>query len=181
MKHLKGYSIAFAGLIDGTHAFDFSVNKKFLEHFEGALISDADVKVQVTLEKRLGFMSLHLQLEGTVKTTCDVCLELFDLPIKGSEQIAIKIVEQIPPDAENDIDVIYLERGTSTLHLSKVIYELLSLSLPMRIAHPDNENGQPTCNPDVLKFLQPPVEDTTPEESPVEGENNIWSTLKNLK
>lgn len=182
MKHIKGYSIAFAGLPDGKHQFDFVLNKTFLQHFEGALVSDAKVNIALSLEKRPGFMTLNLSLEGTVRSICDVCTEEFDLPIEGEEQLTVKIVDQIPANTDEEVDVIYLERGSSTLHLAKVLYELLILSLPMRNAHPEDEDGNRNCNPEVLKFLQESEENELNKASGEEADSSsIWTALKSLK
>lgn len=184
MKHLKGYSIPFAGLSDGWHHFDFEINDAFLAHFEHSLVNSARATVEVELEKRSGFMKLLLRLHGTVRSICDVCMEEFDLAIEGDEQIMVKIVDILPTEDSVETDVIYLQKGDNTLYLSQPIYELLTLSIPMRIVHPEDEQGNPTCDPAVLRYLQensPKTDKKTAAEDDDQGGNSIWKALQSLK
>ena len=56
------------------------------------------------------------------------------------------------------------------------IYETICLALPHRIVHPDDENGNSTCNPEVLKKLESMSQTEKPQEI-----DERWAALKDLK
>ncbi|BDS15453.1 YceD family protein [Aureispira anguillae] len=182
MKALKSFTINFASLADGEHLFDYQIDNKFLKHFEATLVQEGSVDVSLSLIKFLNSLEFNFNIQGTVLTPCDVCIEEFELPVEGSEQIMVKIVSEIPTD-DDEYNVVYLKEGTSSINIAEMLYELLMLSIPMRKVHPLNDEGQYTCDPDVLKYLQI-NEDIETSEEEVDNNDNInpiWDELKKLK
>ena len=49
---MSKYNIAFKGLSEGLHEFDFKTDDKFFEHIEGSPVNKGDVVINVILEKR---------------------------------------------------------------------------------------------------------------------------------
>lgn len=182
MKVLKSFTINFASLADGEHVFDYQIDDKFLNHFEAALVEEGQINVHLTLLKYLNSLELNFELEGTVVTPCDVCAEEFNLPIEGSEQIIVKLVHEIPQQ-DDEYNVVYLKEGSNSINVAEMIYELIMLSLPIRKVHPLDENGNSTCDPAVLAYLQEHrVEpNDTKDNQDDEPSGGIWDALKNLK
>jgi len=52
MKEMKEYTIPFVGLKIGQHKYDFNLDKKFFEHFEYDEFHQADIKLEVILDKK---------------------------------------------------------------------------------------------------------------------------------
>lgn len=182
MKALKKFTINFASLADGEHLFDYQVDKKFLKHFETALVQEANIEVHLTMLKFFNSLELNFEISGTVLTPCDVCVEEFDFPIEGMEQIIVKIVNEIP--SENDeSNVIYLEESSNSINIAEMLYELIILSIPMRKVHPSDENGEPTCDPSILKYLEESQDNLAANEEAAKKDrvNPIWDELKKLK
>jgi len=161
MKNLRSFIINFGSLAEGEHRFDYHLSADFLAQFEQTILTDADIAASVLIEKRFGVFTLHLQIEGTIPAVCDRCAEDFSLPIQSTETLLVKFVDDLPEDG-NDTEVIYLEHGTSSLNVAQPLYELLLLSVPSRMVHPNDEAGNSTCNPDTLAVLnRMHVEDKT--------------------
>lgn len=181
MKALKSFTINFSSLSDGEHLFDYQIDSKFLKHFEAALVQEADLKVQLRLVKFIHSLELHYQLSGTVATTCDICAGDLDLPVEGEELITVKIVRTIPKDAD-EYNVVYIQEGQHSLYLGDMIYELVMLSIPMRTVHPLDEDGNSTCDPAVLEYLNQSLEASEEDEQEDEGGgSSVWDALKKLK
>lgn len=177
MKHIKGYSVNIFALTDGEHSFDFQINKAFLAHFDTPLVDDIDVNVNLQLVKLPTLLELEIQSKGTVPAICDLCAEEFDLEIKGEEKLVVKFVDVIPENAD-PTEVIYLQSGEHHLELAETLYEAVMLSIPIQKRHPLDENGQPTCDPDTLAYLN---KETNDEAEESESINPIWNELKKLK
>ena len=182
MKALKSFTINFASLADGEHLFDYQINNKFLKHFEAALVQEGDVDVKLSLTKFLDSLEFNFEIQGTVLTACDVCAEIFDFPIEGTDQVLVKIVHEIP-EQEDEFNIIYLKEGTSSINIAEMLYELLMLSIPMRTVHPVDNDGNYTCDPAVLKYLESNEDTEASDEEANEGDsiNPIWDELKKLK
>ena len=170
MNRLKDYHIQFVGLEPGNHQFEFDVNDSFFEHFEFSQIQQGKVHVTVDLEKSERMMVLDIALEGEVVVTCDRCTNEFEFPLSDSQRLIVKLGAEYMEESE---DVVVIPETEYKFDLSPYIYEFIHLALPARLLHPDDEDGNSTCDPDMLKLL----EKLTPTEDSVDPR---WEALRKL-
>jgi uncharacterized protein len=171
LNHLRDYHIQFVGLEPGTHEFEFEVNDSFFEHFDYSLIRHGHVNVKVAMDKSERMMIYSIHLEGEVLVTCDRCTDEFLMPVSDTQKLIVKLGAEYFEESE---DVVVIPDTDYQFDLSTYIYEFIHLALPPRLLHPDDENGNSTCNPEILKILESlsvPEENTDPR----------WEALKNLK
>lgn len=182
MKALKSFTINFASLADGEHLFDYQIDNKFLKHFEATLIHEATIKVKLRMVKFLASLELNFNISGIVLTPCDICSEEFNLLIEGEDQILVKIVAEISAELD-EFNVVYLEESSSSINIAEMLYELLTLSVPMRKVHPLDEEGNSTCDPNVLRFLEVSEQhlNTPNPDDDSDNSSSIWAELKKLK
>ena len=170
------YNIEFKGLKEGLHEFEYKIQKSFFEHFEESLVENGEVDVKVTLEKRSAFLKLHLKIKGWLELECDRCLDNYRQKVKQSTELYIKFGEKEFEEGEN---VIWILPQEHYLNLAQIIYEYISLSIPLRHVHPKGKDGKRACNQEMLmklkNYMQPEEEqdDTIPDPR--------WDALKNLK
>ncbi|MBA4409851.1 MAG: DUF177 domain-containing protein [Bacteroidota bacterium] len=171
MSVLSFYNIAFKGLSQGKHIFDYEVEGKFFSAFEGGIVDEGKVKVRVTLEKQSSLMILWFDVKGSVHVQCDRCLEMYDQPIKGLERIFVKFGEKEYTEGD---DVIWVSVNDYQLNVAQLIYEFICLAVPIKKVHPDDENGNTTCDPEMIdKLAKYVVKDD-------EIKNPVWNDLKKL-
>ena len=170
MNRLKEYHIQFVGLEPGNHQFEFEVNDSFFEHFEFSQIQHGQVHVTVDLEKSERMMLFTIGLEGKVLVTCDRCTNEFYFPVSDSQRLIVKLGTEYLEESE---DVVIIPETEYKFDLSPYIYEFIHLSLPARLLHPDDEDGNSTCDPDMLRLLE--------KLTPAGSVDPRWETLKNLK
>lgn len=171
VEKLSTYNIAFKGLAEGVHVFDYLIGNQFFESFENSLVDQANIKAEITLEKRNTFLSLHLLISGTVRLTCDRCLEWYDHPVKNKADLIIKFGEVRADDGE---EVIWLHPDDFQFNVAQIIYEYICLSVPLKHVHPVAAEGETGCNREMLKKLEElshPV---------VEKSDERWDQLKNF-
>lgn len=169
------YNIEFKGLSEGPHEFDFKINNKFFEHFEGSLVEKGEVKTDVLLIKRSTFIKIHLKINGWVELICDRCLETYEQEITNEAELFVKFGEESFEDDENVIWVLPEEHA---INLAQPIYEYVSLGIPMRHIHPKNKNGKRECDPEMLKKLKKFKYSNIEEK---ESTDPRWDALKNLR
>lgn len=172
MKHNREFEIAFVGLKPGIHEYNYSVDSRFFEKFENSELQNAKVDVKLKLDKKSGIFLLHFDINGYVNVPCDRCGEEFDLTLWDEFDLVVKIIDDDLVQAKSleDAEVAYIGRSESLLDVSFWIYEFIVLSVPMQHIHPDDNDGNSSCNADVLKIL---------ERTQEQKENLIWNQLKN--
>jgi uncharacterized metal-binding protein YceD (DUF177 family) len=171
MSILSFYNVAFKGLSQGKHIFDYEVDDKFFREFEGGLVDEGKVNVRLTLEKQSALMVLWFDLKGTIKVQCDRCLEMYDQPIESRDRIFVKFGEK---EFNEGDDVIWVSTNDYQLNTAQLIYEYIGLAIPIKRIHPDDENGNSTCDPEMIEKLSKYVVEE--EEQP----NSVWDDLKKL-
>ena len=152
MDHLKDYIIQFVGLALGNHQFEFEIDDRFFEHFEYSQIQHGHITVTVTIEKQERMMIAGFQINGRLLMPCDRCSDEFEFPINSQQQLIIKFGAEYEEESD---DVVIIPETEHKFDLAPYIYEYVHLSLPAKIVHPDDENGNSTCDPDMLKRLTP--------------------------
>jgi uncharacterized metal-binding protein YceD (DUF177 family) len=164
------YKIPLSGLKEGLHEFDFEIDRKFFEKIEESEVKEGKLLADVTVEKRSTHADLSVRINGTVEVSCDRCLDTFDYPVSTENRILVKFATN---SEEIDPDILYLPPGENELDLQQQFYEFIMLALPIRKIHPDDSEGNSTCNPAMLKKLDD-LRAEEPENDP------RWDDLKKL-
>lgn len=192
-KHplIKQFDIPFVGLKQGIHTFKYTLTPAFFEQFDTEL--NAHINVEIQLDKRTTFFVVQCQLNGTLIFECDRCLDPLELSLQLTENLIIKISPTPPPDSSTESeDVLYISPADDILNISEQIFEYVMINIPLQKKHPNDPNGQSTCNPEMLQKLnelKPPTTNPTNKKSakhpPLNPSENTpdprWLKLKNLK
>ncbi|NJO68670.1 MAG: DUF177 domain-containing protein [Bacteroidetes bacterium] len=151
MKRQSQYVIAYKGLKDGLHLFDFKVDDKFFEAYENSEIEKAAVDIRITMNKKPSVLEFEFKLEGRVSVPCDRCLDLFALDIEYEAPLFIKFGEETHEETD---ELIVISEHDTEIDVSQFIYEFIHLSLPYRRIHPEDKHGRPTCNEEMINRLK---------------------------
>lgn len=197
-KSKREFVIPFIGLKLGSHTFEFDVSDSFFEEFEYSIIHSGNVHVDLILEKKETMMIGTFSCEGVVSASCDRCNDALDVSVRGSFQLVFKLSDE----ETDDETLIVLPPEAYELDVAPHIYELITVSLPVRMIHEEGE-----CNEEMVEalnqyLLNPEDEDEWDEEDdwddedfddedweeesddddddPDGGIDPRWSVLKNL-
>lgn len=172
VKRQSQYVIAYKGLKDGLHLFDFKVDDLFFESFEESEIEKGAVNIHVSLNKKPTILEFLFEIDGKVTVSCDRCLDPVELEIEYEAPLYVKFGEE----THEETDELYVISEQETeIYLAQFIYEFIHLSLPYRRVHPDDKNGNSTCNKEMLKRLEElSVNEEKPDTDP------RWNNLKDL-
>ncbi|WP_440120656.1 YceD family protein [Tenacibaculum sp. Ill] len=174
MKDLKQFNIPFVGLKEGSHLFEYQIDKTFFEAFQFDEFNNTNVKADITFVKKSTLLELSFNINGTVNVPCDITNELFDLPVNGNLNLVVKFGPEF--NDEHD-EILILPHEAYQVNVSQYIYELIVLSVPSKRIHPDVVDG--TMQSDALRKLE---ELRINEEKTVEEESTDprWDKLKDL-
>jgi uncharacterized metal-binding protein YceD (DUF177 family) len=168
-KSNKEFIIPIKGLSLGEHHYDFVVKDAFFERFAFQDIHHGELKLSLAIEKEAGLMVLLFHFDGSLQLICDRCLDEYSQPLQDDFCLVVKYGEKEEEVSEELITIPFEE---SHLDIGLYVYEFIQLMVPMKRVHPDDENGNTTCNIEILKKLET-FEET--EEDP------RWDALKRLK
>lgn len=177
MERDNQYIIPLDGFEEREYSFTFKADDAFFQSYERGEIKGGEVNVKVTLLKKKTSMLLNFDLSGTVKLTCDRCLELYEQPIAISDEILVNYSDETNFDTNSD--AVTLSRDADSIDVSSFIYEYSHFALPIAHYHPDDADGNPTCNPKMIELIDKyKVEETEETEDAIDPR---WEALRELK
>lgn len=150
VDYLKQFVIPFSGLELGNHQYSFAIGDKFFESIEYSEFSHGELQVNLDLERQERMLIFRFQITGYVEVECDRCLDELKMHIADTEQLIVKFGTEYQEESE---DVLVIPQHEHQFDISHYLYEFISLSLPVQRFHPDDEEGNSTCNPDFLEHL----------------------------
>jgi len=174
----RDYDIAFVGLKQGIHEYQYQVNDKFFEPYQPQDFRNCKANIKLTLDKQNGFLLLKFEVGGTLELTCDRCgSPTLPMNLWDEFNVVVKMAEDPEQmnETEEDPDVYYIGRGESHLHIADWIYEFINLSIPMQRMCSEDKIGSAYCDKEVLAMLK-----KTGDE-PGRAENPIWKGLEKIK
>lgn len=155
------------------HHFEYEIGAPFFKLYEKSLISDANLFVKLNLDKKDSFFILNFQVDGIVNLPCDRCSEPFDYELMADFEIIVKF-EEVENGVIDEADVVYISRNDSSFNIADLIYDYILINIPMQVFHPNDADGNSTCNPEILEKLK-----STPKEE--EEIDPRWASLNKLK
>ena len=174
----REYDIAFVGLKQGIHEYQYQVDDKFFEAYQQQDFRNCKANIKLTLDKQNGFLLLKFEIGGALEVTCDRCgSNVLPMNLWDEFNVVVKLAEE--PDKmneqEEDPDVYYIGRSENHLHVASWIYEFVNLSIPMQRMCSEEKMGSQFCDNDVLDMLR------KGEDEPNRVENPIWKGLEKIK
>lgn len=164
---MRTYQIAFRGLPEGKHTFEYVLDELFFNAFPMTEGTHGEVKAEIELIKSSLLMELRVRLNGVVDAICDRCLGEMKLPIEAEGNFYVK---QSSREEGNDDDFIVLAPDEDYIDMSSYLYEIYMLNYPMRVVHPDGE-----CDESMEEALDEYLVDE--EDKPTDPR---WDALKKL-
>jgi len=175
---LKDYNISFKGLKNGLHKFEYQIGASFFDLFENPLVENGLLNAVVSLNKNQNMLVVDFNISGKVNSICDNCLEPVEIPVDCSNRLYFNFGHE---HAEQSEEIIVLSYEEHQINVAQWLYEFIIVSLPIRHIHPEDENGNSTCNTQMLEKLD---EYLVKEENKIgKTEDNSdprWDALKNL-
>jgi len=123
------------------------LDKKLLEYGE---IEKGNLQARVGVVFSSRQIKLNLSLEGSVELACDRCLDTYIKELDVSYVLYGKFGHGTDQD---DIDVFWIPEDKHYIDLVPVLFDYINLSLPIKKVHPDDKNGNTTCNIEMINKL----------------------------
>ncbi len=133
MGKFTEYRLPLKNLSEGTHEFEYHLEKQFFTNMESADIHDADLIVGLTVTHKHDLYELAFRVTGTVTLICDRCLDDLVMPIEATYNVTVKYGEDYNDD--ND-DLLIIPESDNYLNVAYMIFDTASLAIPIKHVHP---------------------------------------------
>ena len=170
MDYFKQFVIQFSGLSDGDHNFEFKVTAEFFEKIEYSEINKGTVNIDVLLNKQENMLVFNFSIKGFVNVICDRCSYPFDIKVEGEKRLIVKFGDETYEETD---EILIIPKTDYQIDLYQYVYEFINLLLPIKKVHPDDSNGNSTCNSDMIKKLNDMKNQSSLDPR--------WNELKKLK
>jgi len=180
LKRSNIYSIAFKGLKEGIHEFEFPISDVFFELLDYSELKSGKGIFHIALEKRQRLMVIYLTIKGEVLVTCDRCLDEFMMPIKSEFELYVKYNNDRIGEEETAIedDSLYIDESDDYIDVHHYLYECIVLSIPMQRVHPKDKKGHSLCNKVMIDKLKAINSQGNTNKN---NDNSLWEKLKDIK
>lgn len=169
MREDSNFDIPFGGLALGSHQFDFKIGDLFFKSIEYSEIKHGNVNAEVELIKESTMLVFNFYLKGYVELVCDRCLDKYKQELEGTFKLIVKFAEEAEEISD---EIITVPHDKTDINLTHYLFEYIVLLLPLKHVHPDDEDGNNSCNKEMLHIL---------EEHVVTKTDPRWAALKNIK
>lgn len=172
MDKFRNYEVVFSGLKEGKHKFQFEINKAFFELFETEQeFTNPRITADVLMDKHSTFLEFWIKTKGVVTLVCDITNEEFDHAIENEIKVLVKFGEEYD---DSDEDVITIPSTDHAFNVAQLIYEDVSLSIPMKKVSPNVDDED-------LEILEKYSPKETEDQAGEEEIDPRWEALKKLK
>lgn len=175
---VRAYSVNIVGLSNKEHHFEFDVDNGFFSQFGTGLISEGNLKAEVTLDKHETFIDARFVIRGTVKLTCDRSLETFDHRIEADRKLVFKYGDS---DQELSDEIIMIHRDSDSLGLGQYIFEFIALEVPMKKLHPRFRDEESEDDTSEGKIIYSSKDGSDNDKKDGDDIDPRWEILKKLK
>ncbi len=173
---VKDFAIAYKGLAEGVHRFEWRLDDQFFAAFDSPEIHGGDVAATLDLEKGAAGLNLNFTMKGVVRVDCDRCLEECEVPVKWGGGFRVRMGEEQTPAGDFDGELMVLSPGEGVLDVAQYIYESVVLALPLKRTHAD-------CTPAGANFVSEDEFERAQHGSEMQkmADNPEWQKLKDYK
>lgn|SRR5574344_1693494 len=171
------FRLRIAGMELGKYSYTIDCDESF---FEIAGISDVQgglLKLQIEMEILEKMVLVDLHFKGNLLLPCDRCLDPVDVPLDFTENLVVKLLPNIEEKQEEDNLWIINEKDYD-IDLFHFAYESILLAFPIQVIHPDDENGNSTCNPLMLEKIDELSRGANHSTDDIDPR---WNALKKIK
>lgn len=156
------YILPLKGLGEGLHQFSYHIEDAFFKAFEDNPIQSADIKMELSLDKKASLLVLDFSFAGSIQESCDRCLAPIQLPVAGENRLLVKYGEQ---EEDEEEDVAYIPYDTGKWNIAQFVYEYILIAVPLIKVYNCEDDDPLPCDEDMLDKLD--ATNSVSEDEPV--------------
>jgi len=165
--------INISGLSLKSHHFSFLLDDAFVQAYGNGYLPSGQFNAEVILDKHETFIEANFKITGMAHLLCDRSSEPFDFPLHVEKKVLFKYGEE---EQELTDEITIISRERFSLDVGQLLYEFISLAIPIKKLHPRYEENENNANEVALIYTTATETDQAKEEV-----DPMWEKLKKLK
>lgn len=146
MGKFTDFKLPLKSLPEGTHEFEYHLDKVFFKNMESEDVHNADLLVKLTVVHKVDIYDLTFNIEGVVTLICDRCLDDLEMPIDTAYHISVRYGDEYNDESD---DLLVIPESDNYLNTAYMIYDTVVLSIPIKHVHPMGK-----CNRQMSAMLK---------------------------
>lgn len=111
--------------------YEFQLDNQFFVDLDALEVQKGKLVTLLEVKRAHGVFTFYFQIDGTVKVSCDRCLDDMELPVSVTEQLKVKM----GPELSEEGDIVIVPEDDGYINVAWFIYEFIALGLPMKHVH----------------------------------------------
>jgi uncharacterized protein len=175
MSHHTGtYTIRYAGLPEGSHIFDFEVNRDFfLNYYKETEMQEVQILVHIEAERTEAALVLNMSITGNVVVECDRCLDPCNIGLETQQTLIFSSAGEHYFDRKDDDSLFEIAEETDHVVLDSILYDVILLAMPLRRVHDELDSEDSACNYEMLQRIS--------EINEKKADDPRWDKLNEIK
>lgn len=136
MAKFSLYNISLKNLSQGTHTYDYELDRKFFDAIDGEEVRKGNVKVEVVVKKTSSTYEFNFYLKGVVQVPCNRCLDDLDLEIDSQNRLIVKLGKEYSEESD---EIIIIPEDEGEINIAWFLYEFIALNIPIKHVHAPGE------------------------------------------
>lgn len=187
MAKFSLYNISLKNLSQGTHSYEYDLDRKFFEAIDGDEVKKGNVKVELTVKKTSSTNEFNFDLKGVVQVPCNRCLDDMNLEIDSQNRLIVKLGREYSEESD---EIVTIPEDEGEINIAWFLYEFIALNIPIKHVHPQGECNRTMSSKlrkhravsadDAEDDMEDDQDDDFSGEDDTQTSDSRWDALKGL-
>ncbi len=136
MAKFSLYNIPLKTLSQGTHTYEYVLDRKFFDAIDGEEVRKGNVSVTVNVKRTSSSFEFDFDIKGVVKVPCTRCLDDMDQEVDTRNRLIVKFGKEYSEESD---EIVIIPEDEGEINIAWFLYEFIALTIPIKHVHPAGE------------------------------------------
>ena len=136
MAKFSLYNIPLKTLSQGTHTYEYVLDRKFFDAIDGEEVRKGNVSVTVNVKRTSSSFEFDFDIKGVVKVPCTRCLDDMNQEVDTRNRLMVKFGKEYSEESD---EIVIIPEDEGEINIAWFLYEFIALTIPIKHVHPAGE------------------------------------------
>lgn len=136
MAKFSLYNIPLKTLSQGTHTYEYVLDRKFFDAIDGEEVRKGNVSVTVNVKRTSSSFEFDFDIKGVVKVPCTRCLDDMNQEVDTRNRLIVKFGKEYSEESD---EIVIIPEDEGEINIAWFLYEFIALTIPIKHVHPAGE------------------------------------------
>ena len=136
MAKFSLYNIPLKTLSQGTHTYEYVLDRKFFDAIDGEEVRKGNVSVTVNVKRTSSSFDFDFDIKGVVKVPCTRCLDDMNQEVDTRNLLMVKFGKEYSEESD---EIVIIPEDEGEINIAWFLYEFIALTIPIKHVHPAGE------------------------------------------